>query len=79
VTTGREWKELYEMAVLETDWSKMPGRIQAAEGAMHIRLHEFSLNHGGTPEENQDIEDALGALKVLRSDLAAWQESKRAG
>ena len=57
-----EWKELYQAAILETDWSKIEGRIQAADSAISTRLHEFSLNHGGTPEENQAIRDALNAL-----------------
>jgi hypothetical protein len=34
-------------------------RIEAAESVIKGRLHEFSLDHGGTPEENQDIVDAL--------------------
>ncbi|HMH07962.1 MAG TPA: hypothetical protein VK579_14875 [Terriglobales bacterium] len=43
-----------------------------------MRLHEFSMNHGGTPEENQAIEDALNGLDILWKDVAAWR-SKRAG
>jgi hypothetical protein len=68
------WEELYRAAVLETDWSKMEERINATEIAMRERLHEFSLNHGGTAEENRAILDAVNSLKVLRSDLAAWQD-----
>jgi hypothetical protein len=45
---------------------------------MKARLHEFSMNHGGTPEENHAIEDALNGLNILRKDVAAWR-SKRAG
>jgi hypothetical protein len=37
-------------------------RIEAAEFAMHARLHEFSLNHGGTLEENRAIAEALNRL-----------------
>ena len=64
--------------------SKRTGRIiepkiQAAENGIGARLHEFSLNHGGTPEENQAIVDALHGLDILRKEVAAWQESKRAG
>lgn len=69
----QRWQRFYEAAVLETDWSKMEMRIEAAKSAMQERLHEFSMNHGGTPEENQALADALNALKVLRSDLAMWQ------
>ena len=64
---------------LETDWSKIEGYIQAAENGMRARLHEFSMNHGGTPEENQAIEDSLIGLDVLRKEVATWQASQRTG
>jgi hypothetical protein len=72
---GSEFPEL----TLETDWTKIEEKIQAAENGIGARLHEFSLNHGGTPEENQAIVDALHGLDVLRKDVAAWQGSQRAG
>ena len=34
------------------------------------------MNHGGTPEENQAIEDALSGLDVLRKDVAAWRSKQ---
>jgi uncharacterized protein YecA (UPF0149 family) len=74
-----KWREVYQAALLETDWSKMEGRIQAVEAALHERKNEFALNHGGTPEENQAIEDALQGLGVLRTEVATWEGSKRAG
>jgi uncharacterized protein YecA (UPF0149 family) len=76
--TEYKWHEVYKAALLETDWSKMEESINAAEAALHARKHEFDLNHGGTPEENQAIEDALRALGVLQTDLATWLGSKRA-
>ena len=76
--TEYKWHEVYKAALLETDWSKTEERIDAAEAALHARKHEFDLNHGGTPEENQAIEDALRALGVLQTDLATWLGSKRA-
>ena len=78
MNTSHEWQKFYRIAVLETDWSKIEEHIQVAENGIKARLHEFSMNHGGTPEENQAIEDALNGLKVLRKDVAARQESKRA-
>ena len=77
--TEYKWHEVYEAALLETDWSKMDGRINAAEAALHARLNEFSLNHGGTPEENQAITEAVNGLTVLRKEVTMWQGSKRAG
>jgi hypothetical protein len=79
IKTKYGWQELYATALLETDSSKMEEKIQVAENAIRARLHEFSMNHGGTPEENQAIEDALGGLNVLRKDVAAWKGSKQAG
>ena len=79
MSTESGWLEIYHNALLETDWSRIEERIQIADERIRARLHEFSLNHGGTSEENQAIEDALNALNLLRKDVAAWQESKRAG
>jgi hypothetical protein len=70
-----EWEKLYEAAILETDRSKLEERIEAAEFAMHTRLHEFSLNHGGTLEENRDITDARNRLDILRSEVVAWKSN----
>jgi hypothetical protein len=75
--TTFSWYELYESAVLETDWTKMEERIQAAEAAIHERLHEFSVNHGGTQEENHAIAAALNSLHVLRSDVALWRSESK--
>ena len=77
MNTGHKWETLYRTAVLETDWTKIEEDIQAAENAIRARLHEFSMNHGGTPEENQAIVDAGKRLDVLRKEAAAWQKSKR--
>ena len=78
IKTKYGWQELYATALLETDWTKIEQKIQAAEHVIGARLHEFSLNHGGTPEENQAMVDALRALDVLREE-GARQGSERAG
>jgi len=77
MNTECDWVRLYKAALLETDWSKIEEHIQVAENGIKARLHEFSLNHGGTPAENQAIENALNGLKVLRKDVATWQGSQR--
>ena len=79
IKTKYGWQELYATALLETDWRKIEEKIQVAENGIRARLHEFSMNHGGTPEENHAIEDALTGLNGLRKDVAAWQGSKQAG
>jgi hypothetical protein len=80
MTTTPKWHDIYKAALLETDWSRMEDRIQAAEAAIQDRKHEFGLNHGGTPEENQAITHALRSLNVLRTEAATWslrQEKRR--
>jgi hypothetical protein len=72
MTITTKWYEAYKAAVLETDGAKMEDRILAAESAIRERHHEFSLNHGGTPEEREAIADALDRLKVLRQEAALW-------
>jgi hypothetical protein len=56
----------------------MAGKGSPANAAISARLHEFSINHGGTPEENQLIQDGLSGLSVLRREVVAWR-SKAAG
>jgi hypothetical protein len=73
------WLKIYHAALLETDWPRIEERIQEADEGIRARLHEFSMNHGGTPEENQAIEDSLSGLNALRKDVAAWQRSQRMG
>jgi hypothetical protein len=63
------WKESYQAAMLETDDMKLQQRLQTAKSAIHTRIHELLMNHGGTPEERQAIADALGGLNVLRREL----------
>jgi hypothetical protein len=69
----REWERLYQAAIVETDWYKIDECIQQAEAAMKERLHDFSLDHGGTPEENRAIQKAFEGLAALREDVSAWR------
>lgn len=77
--TEYKWHDVYQAAMLETDWSKMEERVQAVEAALRQRKREFALDHGGTPEENQAIEDALRGLGCLRMDAAVWLERQQHG
>ena len=77
IKTKYGWQELYATALLETDWSKIEEKLQVAANGIRTRLDEFAMNHGGTPEENQAIKDALHGLDILRKEVAKWQESKR--
>jgi len=79
MTTGQKWQELYNVAVLESDWSTIEERIDASESAIKGKLLEFSLNHGGTPEENQAILDATSKLNILRAEVGSWRASNARG
>jgi hypothetical protein len=78
VTMTSQWEKLYRDAILETDWLRIEERIQAADSAISARVREFSLNHGGTPEENHAIMDAVSGLTILRREVVAWR-SKAVG
>jgi hypothetical protein len=79
MTTTYPWHEFYKAAVLETDWSRMEERIRVAESAIRERQHELSLDHGGSPEENQGINDALRNLSLLRKDAALASRPRSEG
>ena len=64
-----EWEELYHAAILETDRAKTPEHIQATKAAIDARLREFQLDHGGTPEEQLAIQDALRGLRILEREI----------
>jgi hypothetical protein len=70
-----KWEDRYQIAVLETNVSKMEERIEVAESAMHARLHELSFHHGGTLEEHRAIADALNRIDILGSEVATWRKS----
>ena len=78
MTTQQTWYGMYEAAVLEIDWTKMPDRIKASECALLERQRVLSEDHGGTPEERQAIDDAVRSLRVLRQEVAEWQMSQSA-
>jgi hypothetical protein len=67
------WHESYRAALLETDWTKMQERLQAAESEIRKRKHVLPLDHGGTSEESQAIADALSGMKSLQAEVPEWQ------
>jgi hypothetical protein len=40
IKTKYGWQEFYATALLETDWTKIEHKIQAAENAIGARLHD---------------------------------------
>jgi len=76
MTTVCNWHESYRAAALETDWTQIHERIQAAESAISERQRLLALDHGGTPEERHAIVTALKGLKVLRTEVAEWHNRR---
>jgi hypothetical protein len=65
-----EWKDLYRAAMLETDKNKVPSLIAEAECAIVHRARELFNIAGDNIEEEENLDDALYALRALRSCLA---------
>ena len=74
VATSYSWRESYQAALLETDWTKMVELVQKAESDLHKRRLELTQDHNGTQEEREAVVNALNGLRVLRMDAAAWRE-----
>ena len=65
----RNWRELYRTALSETDPQKLQVRIAEAEKAIILRGRELFGMSGDTSEEAEALDDALYALRALRSSL----------
>jgi hypothetical protein len=61
-----EWKVLYRVAIFETNRSAVLERVLEAERAVLARGRELFYGDG-TPEEKEDLEDALYALRAFRT------------
>jgi hypothetical protein len=60
-----DWKEIYRLAVVETDPAKRSRRISEARNSIFDRLEESS-SKPGHPDERQELTDALNGLRVLQ-------------
>jgi hypothetical protein len=72
------WQEKYKAAALETDWTKIQSRIQAAESTIQERQRVLSEDHGGTPQERHVIAEALRGLNCLRKEVTEWRDRQAA-
>ncbi len=70
-----DWELLYTAAILETDRSRLKSRIDAAQAAIDRRLREMDADHGGSAEENLEIESAQASLGVMRKRVAMPQHT----
>jgi len=63
------WHSLYYAALFETERDKIPDRIQAAEQAILARMRALFGCAEDHIEEDVILDDALYALRALRSSL----------
>ncbi len=65
----RRWRELYQTAILELDAAKLSTRIAEAENVIVQRARELFGQSGDHIEEQWKLDDAMRALRALRSTL----------
>ena len=70
------WKELYQLAMVELDVPKLPPLIADAQKAILDRIEETLTRPNSG--EHQQLNDALHGLHVLRQEVNSWL-SKPAG
>jgi CheY-like chemotaxis protein len=64
----RDWKQLYQSAMLEFDRSKLRDRVETAQHAVQHRIRELGEGTTASPEYQQ-LRDALSGLRVLGRDI----------
>jgi hypothetical protein len=69
-----DWDEFYRDAILETDWTKIEEKLQAAEREIRERQRVLSLDHGGTAEERQRIANAIHVITNLKIETGQWKK-----
>lgn len=63
------WRDLYLAALMEADKDQTPARIVDAERAIVDRARELFKASGDNIEEEEALDDALYALRALKSCL----------
>jgi hypothetical protein len=77
--TDYGWQKSYQAAVLESDWTKLEERVEAAESEIHKRRLILAQDHGGTEQERKALVNALQSLRILRKDAALGSEKQKLG
>ena len=67
------WQNEYQAALVELDREKLPERVATAETSIYKRLQAISQSVDRRAE-NEAIEDALGALRVLKQDILGFPD-----
>jgi len=72
----QDWKELYELAILETNPAKLAPLIADAHKAILDRIQETLTKPLSV--ETERLSDALNGLRTLREEVNSWK-SKSSG
>lgn len=67
---AKNWRDMYVAALLEGDKDRIPCLIEQAENAIVERARELFQSEGDHIEEEEGLEDALYALRALKTCLA---------
>ena len=65
----QSWKDLYHVAIHESDLNKLPVRIADAEIALVLRARELFYTSGDRMEEEESLDEAMCILHALHSSL----------
>jgi hypothetical protein len=63
------WRDIYVAALMEPDNDRMSARITDAERVMFERARELVQASGDTIQEEEALDDALYALRALKTCL----------
>jgi len=67
----QDWKELYQLAMLETDPAKLAPLITDAHKAILDRIQETLTKP--ISAEHERLSDALSGLRTLRQEVNSWK------
>jgi hypothetical protein len=68
----RGWRELYELAIVETDPAELSPLIADAHKAILDRIQETLTKPASS--EHQQMSDALTGLRTLREEVNSWRD-----
>ena len=64
------WRELYQAAMLEPDWNKLPALIDDAINAVLDNIEDAPLE---SDFELDELNDALNRLRSRRKEVTSWK------
>jgi hypothetical protein len=78
---AERWVALYQLALVELDRGRMPGRLNDARHEIFDRVEELRDLSGSHEVEHQAIQDALANMRSLDKEQQKWaaQQEQRTG